>query len=206
MWRLVPMKYQFGLVLAGVVLSFYLAQNAYGYVFGDMPATPEKWSLLFLVSAAILAGLVQLIWSLAWHWLPSLQRHTFPNLNGTWTGQVVSTYSDPATGIQVPPIQVAIAIRQGFFSTSVTFKSGETKSQTTQCFLKPFYQIGKFRIWYIYDTDPQAQFRSRSMPHEGVCYLDLYFDEDRNKLRGTYHTERKTTGEIVVARSFNRQR
>ncbi|MEK1887044.1 MAG: hypothetical protein AAAB35_05560 [Phyllobacterium sp.] len=205
MWWLLPKKYQFGLILVGLALVGYGAQIVYRIAFRDTPSTLEMWSMMLLLAAAVLVSILQLIWRPVWRWFPSVQRQTFPNLNGTWTGQVLSTYSDPKTGIQVPPIPVEIAIRQGLFSTSVSFKSGETQSYTTQCFLKPFYQIGKFRIWYIYDTDPQAQYRSRAMPHEGVCYLDLYFDEDRNKLRGSYHTERKTTGEIVVVRSSGKR-
>jgi hypothetical protein len=60
---------------------------------------------------------------------------------------------------------------------------------------------GRYRFWYSYDNRPKAEFTYRSAKHEGVAWLELDIDTDRERLVGNYFTERKTTGDIDVVRT-----
>lgn len=133
--------------------------------------------------------------------MPFLQKQVFPDLNGIWKGTLVSTWIDPGTGQPKPPIPTEITIRQKLFgTTTVTLKTGESRSYSTRAFFEAFRETRRYRIWYSYNNEPLAHVRDRSAQHDGVAYLELHYDEDKNRLVGTYYTARKTTGDIDVRR------
>ncbi|MBN9374588.1 MAG: hypothetical protein J0I40_04180, partial [Cellulomonas sp.] len=125
-------------------------------------------------------------WREVWRRFPALQRRAFPDLNGTWEGTLVSTWVDPETGQTKPPIPTTITIRQGLLSMAVSLKTGESTSHSTRALLEKFSETSRFRIWYSYNNDPQAQYQHRSSPHEGVAFLELDADSDMNRLTGRY--------------------
>ena len=83
---------------------------------------------------------------------------------------------------------------------AVSLKTGESTSHSTRALLEKFSETSRFRIWYSYNNDPQAQYQHRSSPHEGVAFLELDADSDMNRLTGRYYTARRTTGDIDVVR------
>src|SRR5207244_11924970 len=145
-------------------------------------------------------GIASAAWRWVWGRVPIIGRKTFPDLSGTWRGQLLSTWKDPTTGQGVAPIPITIWIRQGLFSTSIKLRTGESSSHSTRCLLEADPEAGRFRFWYSYDNTPQAEFRHRSARHEGVGWLELDFDTDQERLTGCSYPGRKTSGDIDVRR------
>jgi SMODS-associating 2TM, beta-strand rich effector domain len=200
MWSLLSKRYQLTIVIASAFLVVAAIEAAYGLALGNEPPIFKLLSLTVTVVGGMLTLVLNKLWPWVWRTFPAIQRSTFPNLNGTWKGDLVPTWVNPATAAIAPPIPVEITIRQNLFATTLTLKSDESTSHSTRSILEAFRETKKFRVWYSYNNDPQAQVRHRSSPHEGVAFLDLDYDADPHKLTGRYYTERKTTGDIVVQR------
>ncbi|CAN7344008.1 hypothetical protein LJR231_001952 [Phyllobacterium sp. LjRoot231] len=188
------------IVIASAFLVVVAIEAAYGLALGNEPPIFKLLSLTVTVVGGMLTLVLNKLWPWIWRTFPNIQKSTFPDLNGTWEGHLIPTWVDPTTALQTPPIVAVITIRQNLFSTSITLKTTESNSRSTRSILEAFRDIGKFRIWYSYNNDPQAQIQHRSSPHEGVAFLDLDYDADPHKLTGRYYTERKTTGDIIVQR------
>jgi hypothetical protein len=125
MWGLLPRKTQI-LIIAGLaILLAWAIEGATGLLTGN---PPSEWKLISLVVMVISTGMVTIasaLWRWVWKRFPIVARKFFPDLTGTWAGELVSTWTSPATGEGIAPIPVTIWIRQGLFSTSIKLRSGE---------------------------------------------------------------------------------
>jgi hypothetical protein len=200
MWALVPWKSQV-LIVAGLAIVLAWGIDGLAASITGEPVSILKYvSLVATIIAVGFGGLAGMTWRLLWRRFPVIGRKTFPDLNGTWEGHLVSTWIDPASGRPKPPIPTTIWVRQGIFTTSVKLRTGESTSYSTRCLLEADHAAGRFRFWYSYTNDPKAEFRYRSARHEGVAWLELDIDTDPERLVGYYYTERKTSGDIDVRR------
>lgn len=184
---------------ASVVLT-WAVEGFYARVTGERVSA---WKLIapeVFVIGVVLVVIAGAIWRRAWRRWPWLERQIFPDLNGIWVGNLVSTAQHPATGEAPNTISAAVTITQGLFSTSVKLRTDELTSYSTRCLLEAFPHAGRFRIWYSYDNAPRAQLRQRSCRHEGVAWLEVDHDADQNRLVGMYFTERGTRGDIDLRR------
>ncbi len=200
MWSLLGRSTQLSIIVGAGLCLAWAYDAAYGFWTGQVPNNIKLISLIVFIIGVVFAGVAEIAWRPLWRWFPLLQRKMFPDLNGTWKGTLTSTWVDPTTGSSKPPIATEIIIRQGLFSTSVSLETQESVSHSTRSFLEPFRDSGRYRIWYSYNNDPQAQFLHRSSPHEGVAFLECEFDADPDRLTGRYYTARRTTGDIDVRR------
>ena len=201
MWALVRWKTQ---VLITVGLSIVLVggvEALWEMVRREETSSFRVISLVAMIISTVLAGIASVSWRYVWAWLPWIGRKTFPDLNGTWEGNLVSTWINPKTGKAVPPIPTTIQVRQGIFRTSIKLRTGESTSYSTRCLLEADHEAGRFRFWYSYDNAPKAEYRYRSARHEGVAWLELDIEEEPNHLVGCYYTDRKTSGDIDVRRA-----
>jgi len=205
MWSLLGRSAQLTIIVGAGFCLAWAFDAAYQLVTGQVPNNIKFVSLCVFIIGFVFAAIAEFSWRSLWRCFPLLQRKTFPDLNGTWKGTLVSTWVDPATGSPKPPIPTDIVIRQGLFTTAVSFKTGEAASHSTRSFLEPFRETGRFRIWYSYNNDPHAQFQHRSSPHEGVAFLECDSGADPNRLTGRYYTARRTTGDIDVRRHNHRK-
>jgi hypothetical protein len=201
MWSLLDKKWRLIIVLA----TGFLFVRTYDVVVALIGSEPLSFGKSVTLSATligtILAFLANHFWRDIWRICPALEGWAFPDLNGTWKGSLISTWVNPETKQGVPPIDTTITIRQGLFSTSVSLKTGESESHSKHVVLERLTNIHRFRIWYTYHNGPKAEHRHRSAPHEGLAYLDVDWDGNRNVIEGHYYTERKTTGDIKVTRT-----
>jgi hypothetical protein len=189
------------LVVAGLAIILAWGIEGAAALFTGKP--PSALKLISLVVTIICTGVVAIasaVWRRLWKRFPLIGRKLFPDLTGTWTGELASTWKNPATGQGVASIPVTIWIRQGLFSTSIKLRTGESTSYSTRCLLEADQEAGRFRFWYSYDNNPRAQHRHRSARHEGVAWLELDIDTDPERLVGCYYTDRKTSGDIDVRR------
>lgn len=121
----------------------------------------------------------------------------FPNLNGSWIGNIYSDWINPETGQRVPPIPVMLTINQSFSHISCMMQTSEMKSYS----ISEGFNIDKDRqikqVTYIYTSRPRIVLNHRSVPHDGAMVFDI-IEVPEKKLTGRYWTERDTKGEIAL--------
>ena len=181
MWSLLPRKIQLTLIIGTGIFIAWSYDALYALVTGTHPQLLAVISLTVTIVGSLLTAALQFSWRWVWRRWPFIQSKTFPDLNGTWKGTLASTWINPETNQPLDPIPTTVTIRQKLFRTDVSLKTGESESRSTRVFLEPDYDRRRFRLWYSYNNDPQAQHRHRSSPHEGVAFLDLDFDADQNR-------------------------
>ena len=158
-------------------------------------------SLVVTIISIGIVGVASAVWRGVWKRFPVLGRKLFPDLTGTWEGELVSTWKNTAREQVAAPIPVTVWIRQGIFSTSIKLLTGESTSYSTRCLLEADHEAGRFRFWYSYDNNPRARYRHRSARHEGVAWLEHDIDTDPERLVGCYYTDRNTSGDLIVRRA-----
>lgn len=163
----------------------------------DLSAATSFFSLVpKVVTCDLLLVLVFTKWCWKWKafrgWLVP-----FPNLNGTWVGNIYSDWINPETGEVVASIPVMLTVKQGFFYINCKMVTGEMESfSTSEGFnIDPERQIKQ--LAYIYTSKPRIALNQRSVPHDGSIVFDIIEIPSR-KLKGRYWTERKTLGEIFL--------
>jgi len=135
-----------------------------------------------------------------WGWKIPIFRNwlvPFPNLSGTWTGLIYSSWNNPDTDDRPDPIPVMLTIKQSFFHISCRMTTSEMESQS---YIEGF-QISEERqvkkLAYTYTSKPRILLNNRSVPHDGSIIFSILESPER-KLHGSYWTERKTVGEIKL--------
>ena len=200
MWGLLPRKTQVLIIGGLAIVLAWAIEGATGLLTGNTPSVLKVISLVVAIISSGIAGVAGAVWRKIWKRFPVMGRKLFPDLTGTWAGELISTWKNPTTGEAIAPIPVTIWIRQGIFSTSIKLRTGESASYSTRCLLEADPEAGLFRFWYSYDNNPRAEHRYRSARHEGVAWLELDIDTDPKRLVGCYYTDRKTSGDIQVRR------
>jgi hypothetical protein len=200
MWGLLPRKTQVLIIGGLAIVLAWAIEGATGLLTGNTPSVLKVISLVVAIISSGIAGVAGAVWRKIWKRFPVMGRKLFPDLTGTWAGELISTWKNPTTGETIAPIPVTIWIRQGIFSTSIKLRTGESASYSTRCLLEADPEAGRFRFWYSYDNNPRAEHRYRSARHEGVAWLELDIDTDPKRLVGCYYTDRKTSGDIQVRR------
>ncbi len=122
----------------------------------------------------------------------------FPNLDGTWEGAIQTTWKD-TEGNTPGPIPAILTIKQTFGRVSGVMRTAEMSSWS---YLADFWldndeQIRK--VGFNYTSSPSLTLAERSQPHDGAMVLEIIGDPV-TKLKGTYWTTRKTTGEITLTK------
>lgn len=200
MLQLIPFRRQVLIVTALAIVLAWGAEALLEKLQGE-PATPLKFiSLIATIIAIVGVGGFSLVWRFLWRKLPWLARKTFPDLNGTWKGTLVSTWCDPITGQAKPPIPTTIWIRQTPLSMSVKLHTGESTSHSMHCILEANHEAGRFRVWYSYDNRPRAELAPVSGQHQGFAWLENDVDTAPDQLFGQYYTSRRTTGDMTLRR------
>lgn len=134
--------------------------------------------------------------SCAWKWKIFADWFVpFPNLNGTWNGQIQTTWKNPETGEIPGPIPVILTIKQSFVRISCVMRTQEMESRSfvADFWIEDHDQVRK--LAYCYTSKPNASVVHRSAPHDGTIVFDLK-GSPVTELHGQYWTSRKTTGTI----------
>lgn len=127
----------------------------------------------------------------------------FPDLQGTWEGELRSTWRNPKTGEGIPPLRMVLVIRQTFSSISCTLFTKESESYSTAARIGHEEDNGTLSLTYNYTNRSKATIRDRSPIHDGAARLRIVSAPSR-LLEGEYWTSRCTTGEMSL-RYFSRQ-
>lgn len=160
----------------------------------------DLWSALSIAYKTIPIALlfVGLFIKYAWKWpLFSDWLVPFPDLNGTWQGNIETTWVTPKTGEAPKPIPVILTIKQSFIRISCVMRTAE---MTSHSYLADFWLDGDEQIkmlGYNYHSKPITSVRDRSQQHDGSVVFEL-IGKPVNKLKGTYWTSRCSNGEVVL--------
>lgn len=121
----------------------------------------------------------------------------FPDLNGTWIGNLQTTWKDEQ-GNTPGPIPVMLSVHQSFAHLSCVMRTAEMASHS---YVEGFWIDQDRQIWqlcYTYTSKPKSSLRDRSTPHDGTAVLNI-IGNPIQKLEGEYWTQRKTTGSIALS-------
>lgn len=120
----------------------------------------------------------------------------FPDLNGTWQGQIQTNWKD-AEGKTPGPIAVILTIKQTFAHVSCVMRTSEMESHS----YAEGFCIDKERqlrqLCYSFTSKPKGGLRDRSTPHDGTILFNI-IGTPVNKLVGEYWTQRQTTGSVSL--------
>lgn len=120
----------------------------------------------------------------------------FPDLNGTWQGEIQTNWKD-AEGKTPGPIPAMLTIKQTFGRMSCVMRTGEMESHS---FLEGFCidkEAQVRRLCYSYTSKTKAALRSRSTPHDGTMLFNI-IGTPAHKLEGEYWTQRQTNGTVTL--------
>jgi hypothetical protein len=119
----------------------------------------------------------------------------FPDLEGTWQGEVQSTWVNPKTGEKEPAIKAFLVIRQTFSTISCTMFTKEMVSFSRAAQLLKDEQADAIALSFNYTSTPKAIIKDRSTVHNGAANLRVVRRPER-MLEGQYWTGRCTTGDV----------
>lgn len=183
-------------IIAGISL---LTLFGLGWMLGrDLTKVSD---LLKTVPMVITVDLVVAFLFQKWFWKWSWLRHWLvfaPNLNGTWRGEIRSSWINPETGKGIDPIPAVMTIRQALNRLSCVVRTGEMKSFSFIAGLVIAPEEQKASLAYSYDSDPIPSVRDRSQRHKGTAFLEIH-ESNPMRLEGEYWTERNTIGEMEFA-------
>jgi len=184
------------------ILSFILYL---GYSFLNVkyiyPTISDKFGMVYSVSPIIVFGFFYAIfyWIIdTWGWKNKIiqMKYKIPNLNGKWTGKLISKYEekkDENTEVELKEINIEIKIKQTWKKISIILiaEDSESRSLTTSI----IQTSGKWQINYQYLNEPKVHSSEEMIMHYGTAVLN--FDEKEKTLKGYYYNkERDTSGEI----------
>ena len=175
-------------------------QSIFELVAGTQPSLIKFASLIVTVIGTVLVAAFNFSWRFLWSKFPFLSKIVFPDLNGTWTGPLQTTWKDPATGLSPGPIDTTVWIKQDLLNFSIQQQTKEFVSWSTRVFAEADKPSDRFRLWFSYDNRPHANVAYRSPEHEGVCSLEMNVDRSKSILQGQYFTSRSTSGNIQLSK------
>jgi uncharacterized membrane protein len=121
----------------------------------------------------------------------------FPDLEGTWEGDLQSTWINPATKQGIPSLRMILVIRQTFSSISCTMFTKESESYSRAAQIAVEEETGSISLSYNYTNRSKATIRHRSPIHDGAAHLKIVTVPSR-MLEGEYWTGRCTTGQMKL--------
>ena len=141
-----------------------------------------------LSAFAIYALLIFVYDRWGWRWLSTIK-----NLNGTWTGEMRSSFDD---GSATPCV---IRVRQTWTRIDIALETQHSRSKTTMAALNGD-RIVDGSLQYEFVSEPKNLAPETMQTHHGVCLMDIEKDDSGLRLRGDYFTGRgrETRGEITL--------
>jgi len=121
----------------------------------------------------------------------------FPDLGGTWIGEIQSDYLDPKTEQKVKPIPCMSIVVHKFNQIKFKIVTLELESISFSEQLYFDKSSSTKRITYCYTNDPNLLLDYRSDAHKGTGILNLI---GYDKLEGYYFTSRGNKGKISLKR------
>ena len=137
------------------------------------------------IGYAITATLIEILVFKKWLWkIPILQKITkINNIQGIWTGKIVSNYDNKEHIIE------EVIIKQSFNKYKIVLSTKESRSYSDINEIS-INEFDRMELQYMYKNEAPVNLREKNPMHFGVANLE-YKD---NKLIGTYWTDREIKG------------
>ena len=161
----------------------------------DLSKISDFFSLIpEVITLDLIAITIFVKWLWRWEWFRGWLV-PFPDLNGTWLGEICSEWIDQEKGKKTPPISAMLTVRQTFFYTSCVMQTKEMRSDSygEEFQIDEERQIKQFI--YSYVSRPKISLQERSNIHHGTVLFEV-IESPKMKLKGQYWTDRKTIGEM----------
>ena len=126
-----------------------------------------------------------------------------PDLQGTWEGELQSTWENPETKQGIPPLRMFLVVRQTFSTVSCTLFTKESESYSRAAQIAVEEETGAISLSYNYTNRSKVALRGRSPIHDGAAHLKVVTLPAR-MLEGEYWTGRCTTGQMKLRFSSRR--
>jgi SMODS-associating 2TM, beta-strand rich effector domain len=127
-----------------------------------------------------------------------------PVIDGTWTAEIQSNWTDPITGEKRETIEAFMVVRQTLSTLSMRLLTAESSSVLvgTEIVCSP---DGTFCVSGVYRNEPWFEFRDRSQIHYGGMWLQIVDQEPGRKMLGHYWTDRNTAGTLRLKDGVRRK-
>ena len=120
----------------------------------------------------------------------------FPDLNGTWEGQIQMNLKDNEGKIP-DDIPTILTIKQTFRRMSCVMRTEEMESHSYFAGFCIDKEAQVKRLCYSYTSKPKTALRDRSTPHDGTILFNI-IGSPVEKLDGEYWTQRETSGTVTL--------
>ncbi len=189
--------------------------NVKAYIWVVVISTVIIWALVLLASGIALEGSAEAIKKLpivvtieamlwlsftTWFWKFDIFQSWLivePIIEGTWVGNLTTTWIDPETGKTPDSILIVVTVIQSFYGISCSIYTEESTSTSYVAKIYNDTNSGAKYFIYSYTNKPKAAVRDRSEFHDGTAKLRITGDS-QNKMEGDYWTTRKTTGDMEL--------
>jgi SMODS-associating 2TM, beta-strand rich effector domain len=134
------------------------------------------------------------LWRISWFrgWLVR-----FPDLQGTWEGELQSTWENPETRERPAAIKMFLVVRQTFSTVSCTMFTKESVSYSRAAQLAKDEETEAISLSFNYTNRSKATIREKSPIHDGAAHLRIV-TVPSPMLEGEYWTGRCTTGDMTL--------
>ena len=167
--------------ITGIPLSINLAA---------IKLLPDVVTVFVIISFAFTKWLWR--WKIFRGWIVQV-----PDIQGTWSGELQSTWLNPTTKQGIPPLRMILVVRQSFSSISCTMFTKDSESFSRAAQIAVEEESGAVSLSYNYTNRSQAAIRHRSPIHDGAAHLKVVSIPVR-MLEGEYWTGRCTTGQMKL--------
>ena len=160
--------------------------------FEEIKTNPSLYAFFGYAGEAVgLAAIVMILYE-KWLWRYD-PLSGVPCIKGYYEGSFTSTYD-------LVKREASLTVTQSFLSVGLTMSTNESHSRSIAASIDN--ASGVNRLVFSYQNDPMAEVRDRSQIHYGSAMLTL---DEKDCLKGTYFTDRKTTGDLYLQKSPDRE-
>lgn len=151
------------------------------------------------------------VWKIPYIGTELLNQKVCPDLNGTWVGEVVSTFKDKDGNPYRKP--VTLDIKASFFNFDIRLISDDQYQRSTvvQSEVYKDHRDGSFYLSYIFESVVDQPLETDDSKFDGSAKLNIRFNESEMSLVGTYWTNRcwqkgmQTAGTIELRKKQSAQ-
>jgi len=123
-----------------------------------------------------------------------------PDLRGTWKVELKSSWIDPETNKEIPPIYGYAVIRQSLTFLSVRLMTKESRSVLVAHSIEQQEDDDLFKLVGVYRNEPKIELQGvRSEIHHGSFALEVH-GSPIYEMQGHYWTDRATKGGMKLQR------
>lgn len=178
----------FGVLLIAI---FLLIEVLHGHV--GVLSVSHLWS--DLSSSVSITAIIAFAFERRFWKLPIFQGWLvpFPSLAGNWKGTINYKWNNVDNNKDIN-----LTIRQTFLRIQIIVETDESISRSICGSFDIERMRGRQYLIYSYLNEPKAMVRDRSQIHYGTAMLE--FNDRGDSLKGSYWTDRKSVGDIILTK------